>query len=159
MAWCQVHSGICEQILFSVWKLLCCLCGVPSLTRGQSCLGVKFTLELVNRYYFLCESCCVVSVGPQSYSPITQSRQLPLYGVGGHDRIQGRRSGNSSSSSRSTWRLNSMVAGCGAWHRTPGWTRLWYWRQTHTLLVGTALQSVSSDAVFRTRCVSRFLAM
>jgi hypothetical protein len=27
------------------------------------CLGVKFTLELVTRYYFLSESCCVVSVG------------------------------------------------------------------------------------------------
>jgi hypothetical protein len=27
------------------------------------CLGVKITLELVTRYYFLSESCCVVSVG------------------------------------------------------------------------------------------------
>jgi hypothetical protein len=27
------------------------------------CLGVKFTVELVTRYYFLSESCCVVSVG------------------------------------------------------------------------------------------------
>jgi hypothetical protein len=26
------------------------------------CLGVKFTVELVTRYYFLFESCCVVSV-------------------------------------------------------------------------------------------------
>jgi hypothetical protein len=34
------------------------------LTVSQSvCLGVKFTLELVTRYYFLSESCCVVSVG------------------------------------------------------------------------------------------------
>jgi hypothetical protein len=33
------------------------------LTVSQSvCLGVKFTLELVTRYYFLFESCCVVSV-------------------------------------------------------------------------------------------------
>jgi hypothetical protein len=24
MSWCQVHSGTCDQILFSVWKLLCC---------------------------------------------------------------------------------------------------------------------------------------
>jgi hypothetical protein len=35
MSWCQVHSGTCDQILFSVWKLLCCLCGAPSLTRGR----------------------------------------------------------------------------------------------------------------------------
>jgi hypothetical protein len=27
------------------------------------CLGVKFTLELVTRYYFLSESCCVAPVG------------------------------------------------------------------------------------------------
>jgi hypothetical protein len=27
------------------------------------CLGVKFALELVTRYYILSESCCVVSVG------------------------------------------------------------------------------------------------
>jgi hypothetical protein len=27
------------------------------------CLGVKFTLELVTRYYFPSEICCVVSVG------------------------------------------------------------------------------------------------
>jgi hypothetical protein len=34
------------------------------LTVIQSvCLGVKFTLELVTRYYFLSESCCVASVG------------------------------------------------------------------------------------------------
>jgi hypothetical protein len=33
------------------------------LTVSQSvCLGVKFTLGLVTRYYFLSESCCVVSV-------------------------------------------------------------------------------------------------
>jgi hypothetical protein len=32
MSWCQVHSGACDQILFPVWKLLCFLCGVPSLT-------------------------------------------------------------------------------------------------------------------------------
>jgi hypothetical protein len=24
-SWCHVHSGTCDQILFSVWKLLCCL--------------------------------------------------------------------------------------------------------------------------------------
>jgi hypothetical protein len=33
MSWCQVHSGTCDQILFSVWNLLCCLCGAPSLMR------------------------------------------------------------------------------------------------------------------------------
>jgi hypothetical protein len=27
MSWCQVYSETCDQILFSVWKLLCCLCG------------------------------------------------------------------------------------------------------------------------------------
>jgi hypothetical protein len=38
MSWCQVHSGTCDQIIFSVWKLLCFLCGAPSLTRSQVCL-------------------------------------------------------------------------------------------------------------------------
>jgi hypothetical protein len=38
MSWCQVHSGTCDQILFSVWMLLFCLCGTPSLTRGRVCL-------------------------------------------------------------------------------------------------------------------------
>jgi hypothetical protein len=32
--------------------------------KSKSCRGVKFTMELVTRYYFLSESCCVVSVGP-----------------------------------------------------------------------------------------------
>jgi hypothetical protein len=30
MSWCQVHSGTCDQILLSVWKLLCC--------QSQSCI-------------------------------------------------------------------------------------------------------------------------
>jgi hypothetical protein len=34
----------------------------PTVSRPV-CPGVKFTLELVTRYYFLSESCCVVSVG------------------------------------------------------------------------------------------------
>jgi hypothetical protein len=38
MPWCQVHSGTRDQILHSVWKLLCCLCGAPSMTRGRVCL-------------------------------------------------------------------------------------------------------------------------
>jgi hypothetical protein len=38
MSWCKDHSGTCDQILFSGWKLLCCLCGAPSLTRGRVCL-------------------------------------------------------------------------------------------------------------------------
>jgi hypothetical protein len=38
MSWCQIQSGTCDQILFSVWKLLFCLCGAPSLTRGRICL-------------------------------------------------------------------------------------------------------------------------
>jgi hypothetical protein len=29
MSWCQVHSGTCDQLLLSDWKLLCCLCGAP----------------------------------------------------------------------------------------------------------------------------------
>jgi hypothetical protein len=37
MSWCQVHSETRDQILYSVWKLLCCLCGAPSLTRGRVC--------------------------------------------------------------------------------------------------------------------------
>jgi hypothetical protein len=37
-------------------------------TDSQSvCLGVKSTLELVTRYYFLSESCCVVFVGALSH--------------------------------------------------------------------------------------------
>jgi hypothetical protein len=28
ISWCQIHSGTCDQI-FSVLKLLCCLCGAP----------------------------------------------------------------------------------------------------------------------------------
>jgi hypothetical protein len=38
MSWCQVHSGTCDQILFTVWNLLCCLCGAPTLRRGRVCL-------------------------------------------------------------------------------------------------------------------------
>jgi hypothetical protein len=38
MSWCHVRFGTCDQILFSVCKLLCCLCGAPSLTRGRACL-------------------------------------------------------------------------------------------------------------------------
>jgi hypothetical protein len=38
VSWCRFHSGTCDQILFSFWKLLCCLCGEPSLTRGRAYL-------------------------------------------------------------------------------------------------------------------------
>jgi hypothetical protein len=39
------------------------LCQSNVTTDSQSvCLSVKFMLELVTRYYFLFESCCVVSV-------------------------------------------------------------------------------------------------
>jgi hypothetical protein len=35
MSWCQVYPGTCDQILFSVWKLLSFQCGAPSVTRGR----------------------------------------------------------------------------------------------------------------------------
>jgi hypothetical protein len=42
MSGCWAHSGTCDQILLSVWrligwKLLPCLCGVPSLMRRRVC--------------------------------------------------------------------------------------------------------------------------
>jgi hypothetical protein len=42
MSWCQVHSGTRDQMLHSVWKLLCFLCGAPSLMRSRVCL-LSFT--------------------------------------------------------------------------------------------------------------------
>jgi hypothetical protein len=36
--WCHVHSGTCDQILFSAWNLLCCLCEAPFLTISRVCL-------------------------------------------------------------------------------------------------------------------------
>jgi hypothetical protein len=51
----SVYLGV--KITFKVKVML-------RLVVSQSaCLGVKITLELVTRYYFLSESCCVVSVG------------------------------------------------------------------------------------------------
>jgi hypothetical protein len=38
MSWCHVHCGTCDQMLYCVCKLLCCLYGAPSLTRGRVCL-------------------------------------------------------------------------------------------------------------------------
>jgi hypothetical protein len=53
MSWCQVHSETCDQILFSVWNLLCCLCGAPSLTRGRVCLlSVTVTLYMSRVYVY-----------------------------------------------------------------------------------------------------------
>jgi hypothetical protein len=52
-----LSTATCSTLLFQVKVMLW-------LTVSQSvCFGVKFTLELVTRYYFLSESCCVVSVG------------------------------------------------------------------------------------------------
>jgi hypothetical protein len=34
---CWAHSGTCDHILLSVWRLLSCLCGVPFLRRGKVC--------------------------------------------------------------------------------------------------------------------------
>jgi hypothetical protein len=48
MSWCQVHSGARDQMLYSVWTLLCCLCGAPSLTRGRICLVSHFQQCLVH---------------------------------------------------------------------------------------------------------------
>jgi hypothetical protein len=37
LSWCRSHSGTCNQILLPVGRLLSCLCGTPSLTRGRVC--------------------------------------------------------------------------------------------------------------------------
>jgi hypothetical protein len=53
-------------------------------TVSQSvCLGVKFTLGLVTRYYILSESCCVVSVGHPLWrevvSPVSHCQQFLVH--------------------------------------------------------------------------------
>jgi hypothetical protein len=54
-------------VMDRLWGLMVRVLGYRSrdwLTGGQSvCLGVEPTLELVTRYYFLSESCGLVSVG------------------------------------------------------------------------------------------------
>jgi hypothetical protein len=37
MSWCQAPSGSLDQVFLTVWRLLSCLCGAPSLTRGWVC--------------------------------------------------------------------------------------------------------------------------
>jgi hypothetical protein len=37
MYWCRAHSGTSDQILLSVWKLLSCVYGAPSLRGGRVC--------------------------------------------------------------------------------------------------------------------------
>jgi hypothetical protein len=52
------------------------------LTVSQSvCLDVKFTLELVSRYYFLSESCCVVSLSDErsGLSPVSHCHQCLVH--------------------------------------------------------------------------------
>jgi hypothetical protein len=37
----RAHSGSCDRILLSVWKLLSCLCRALSVTRGRVCHSVS----------------------------------------------------------------------------------------------------------------------
>jgi hypothetical protein len=37
-SWCRAPFGAHDQILVTVWQLLSCYCGAPSLTRGRVCL-------------------------------------------------------------------------------------------------------------------------
>jgi hypothetical protein len=95
MSWCQVHSGTCDQILFSVWKLMCCLCGAFSLTRGRVCLLsvtvisvqpivkdlIQFTLYIyrsnwMSKSNILCERMFVAGYKAALYEYITIFRVL-----------------------------------------------------------------------------------
>jgi hypothetical protein len=37
-SWFRAPSGAHDQIFITVWQLLSCFCGAPSLTRGRVCL-------------------------------------------------------------------------------------------------------------------------
>jgi hypothetical protein len=50
MSRCLAHSGTCDQILLSVWKLLSCLCGAHSLTRSRSHVTTDGQSVSMSRY-------------------------------------------------------------------------------------------------------------
>jgi hypothetical protein len=55
MSWCWAPSGFHDQMFVTVWRLLLCLCGAPSLTRGQVCrLSVRVCIfkSFVSTYMY-----------------------------------------------------------------------------------------------------------
>jgi hypothetical protein len=57
MCGCQVHSGTCDRILFSVWKLLCCLCGALSDERS----GLP-PVSHCHQYLVHCQKCNIIYI-------------------------------------------------------------------------------------------------
>jgi hypothetical protein len=47
-SWCRAPSGAHAQIFITVWQSQSCLCGAPSLTRGQVCLFSEPLSAVIN---------------------------------------------------------------------------------------------------------------
>jgi hypothetical protein len=75
---------MCLDLGFKLLKITSKVKVMLRLVSQSVCLSVKFTLELVTRYYFLSESCCVVSVGALSderlgLSPVSHCHQCLVH--------------------------------------------------------------------------------
>jgi hypothetical protein len=71
MSWCQVHSGTRDQILYSVWTLLCCLCwgalsdersGLSSVSHFQQCLVHCQALVMMSSVFLYIMLCSPMKV-------------------------------------------------------------------------------------------------
>jgi hypothetical protein len=84
MSWCRVHCGTCDSILLSVWKLLCYLCGAPSLTRDRVCpllvtVTVFSPLSKFNIIFILqiTHVLCIYSIYKASVNPGSVQQIMP----------------------------------------------------------------------------------
>jgi hypothetical protein len=62
MSWCQVHSGTCDQIVFSAWKLLCCFCGRPLWREigSVSCQSLSSVFSSLSKIQYNLHCTCYI---------------------------------------------------------------------------------------------------
>jgi hypothetical protein len=71
-SWCLAPSGAHDQIFITLWQLLSCFCGAPSLTRGRVCLFYML-LALTNVIFLGSES-----LGTRDYILLSQIWDFPF---------------------------------------------------------------------------------
>jgi hypothetical protein len=88
MSWCPAFPCSHDQMFVTVWRLLLCLCGAPSLTKGRVCLlsvRVCSILSFVSTHISIYISdvkrinLCSYTISKAFVSPVSVQQFMPYY--------------------------------------------------------------------------------